>query len=453
MVAIAANLAKAIASAPKPVPAYTPAELAAARAAVNPSITASVAPLQAEQTQANQQTQSQGQAIQGFSTALANMLAGIAPATSQTFTDASDHQALFAKGYSDAVAHLASQGAQDSNNYIQTVGGSGSVPDEGSNLGDVLYNIGGVNPATALSTAGAAFTAAAQRLPATAGTMGLQDMLANANAGQKTSQSYADQIGALEDQRPSLMQKALTSIGNSDATAAYRASELATRNKALKDAEHKLGITNTQPDPTLSKTIGYEVDKNGAPILDKSGNKIVLPGFVQKPDGTFAKAPTATQLGAHAKSVAKRNDATAKALDAMQTWVDKQMGKRGAKQIGVKPETTTSKDPTTGQTVTKYLLPDGTYTDDPTDPNIVKKPIYDLHAKLPANDYQKVFGYVNTYLKNNLKRFDYSNTQIQSMSHSLVDNLYGAPPKAATPSYVGLGNAPATATWTGGSGG
>jgi hypothetical protein len=141
----------------------TPQELA--NQALAP-VLAEIQRQQAEERRRAQQAQQHAQATAG---GLAQVLGGIAPQTQATYKAAGDSTAAYAKGFSAAAAGDSNATAQGLNDILaRTNGGPQQVQAAGSNMGDVLYGLGGFIPGSSLAREGAAFTAAAQNLPATA---------------------------------------------------------------------------------------------------------------------------------------------------------------------------------------------------------------------------------------------------------------------------------------------
>lgn len=166
----------------------TPEQLA--QQALHP-VLAEIQRQQAEERRRAQQAQTAAHQRAG---GLAEVLGGIAPQTQATYQAAGDSTAAYAKGFSAAFSQN-SQAAEAGLNEILAKTGTGQqqVRGAGQAGGDVLYGVGGYIPASGLAREGAAFTAAAQNLPATARFLGQQQ------AGQigLSSREKLEQLNAL----------------------------------------------------------------------------------------------------------------------------------------------------------------------------------------------------------------------------------------------------------------
>jgi hypothetical protein len=128
-----------------------------------------LAEIQRQQAEEKRRAQRAQQHAQGVAGGLAQVLGGIAPQTQATYKAAGDSTAAYAKGFSAAAAGDSNAAAQGLNDILaRTNGGPQQVQAAGQAGGDVLYGLGGYIPASNLAREGAAFTAAAQNLPATA---------------------------------------------------------------------------------------------------------------------------------------------------------------------------------------------------------------------------------------------------------------------------------------------
>lgn len=163
--------------------------------------------------------------------ALANIVAGIGPEVQDTYHQAGQDTAALASGFSSGLRSTADADAQKINSLLDALGapaaqhiGTGKTDD----LADVLYGLGGYIPGNALAREGAAFTSAADMLPATATGQGAQLAQQEIATGQKNVQTLADQLASLEAQRPGLVQNALSQVED-----AATKNEAAAQNSAL----------------------------------------------------------------------------------------------------------------------------------------------------------------------------------------------------------------------------
>lgn len=162
---------------------------------------------QARQDAANA---ARGQSIQGFATAAANLAKGDAAAVQAPFDTAAHTQAGFGAGYSGQMQGAINSDAANSNDFLAKIGSPQHV--NAPQAGDAVYHMGGVVPATALSTAGAGFGAAAGLQPGNIMARGQQDYSANAFKGADADQTFADQIKTLAAQNPKVVRDFLTQL-------------------------------------------------------------------------------------------------------------------------------------------------------------------------------------------------------------------------------------------------
>ncbi|HEY5294325.1 MAG TPA: hypothetical protein VIJ70_02460 [Gaiellaceae bacterium] len=415
----------------QPVPVPVDPDVKAANQSVAAQIAAALAPIRTQEGQAHTQSMLTGDQIAGYTKALAGMLAGIAPATQQTFTDAGNSQATYAKGLSGDAGAAATQDAQNLNAYIAKVGGSGTVADNGGNIANVLYGTGGMIPADQFAKQGAGFVAAAKQLPAEAAGMGQENLATNAANWAKTQQSYANQIANLEAKRPGLVQSALSSM---------KSQEL--RQQAYNAAIAKTNTTNTGTyiDPATGQAVpkvGYTVDPATGNVISQA----TLNAQTRASAAAAAKAAavTAKQSAIHGKAVKARNDATAKAYDTLtQGHFDKLAGTAGAKPLYESP-VIAQKIKQGASTLITYVMKNGgvSQPQNPTAPppaGVKTTPVYGKGVKAPTlPPYQQSFNYTLRYMKTNLARFGYSAAQLVTMTHQIVDPYYPKPAPLPAP--------------------
>lgn len=144
--------------------------------------------------------------------ALADVYAKEAPATDQAYTDAANRQATFAKGFSDAMQTIQQQAVDQSNKLLDQNGAPSGQHLSAGSQGDVVYALGGYNPASVLNAQGAAFKTAALGRAGEAKGLGQQaydEALAKGTANVTT---LRQQLAQIQAQRPNLLQQALNSI-------------------------------------------------------------------------------------------------------------------------------------------------------------------------------------------------------------------------------------------------
>lgn len=200
---------------------------------------------QQQQASADQSAASQQASATAAYAALAQLLQGIGPAVQSGYTNAADHDAMFAKGFSDGLAHIQGQTQSEAGQALALSGGSaGQTPDAGlggTGATNALYETGGYLPASALNREGAAFGAAASMLPNQALGTG-QQTVAGLRAQQGvTDQNFAAQIAGLAAQIPGLQQTALQNLQSYQTQLAGQA-----ENKRQFDAQQGLATANAK---------------------------------------------------------------------------------------------------------------------------------------------------------------------------------------------------------------
>lgn len=168
-----------------------------------------------ERQRAAESNQRTAQNMTGFYSALAGMLKGIGPATASTYANATSQEAAIGKGFSDAQAAIQSGEATDMTSFLTKIG----APQEqvkqvldkvgGPGASDVVYGLGAAIPATALNREGAAFTAAADMLPATGAKMGMENLRGLESDFAKTNQGYDDRVSQILGTLPKTTQDLL----------------------------------------------------------------------------------------------------------------------------------------------------------------------------------------------------------------------------------------------------
>jgi hypothetical protein len=147
-----------------------------------------------------------GQAITGFTGALAGELGDIAPNVQAGYQGAAKDTAAFSKGFSDGLAQLQQGTAQENNEFLGMIGApAGQMQAPGSALADVLYGTSGAIPGASLEREGAAFGAAASMLPAQAAGRGQQELV-------RSQYDYNAQLAELAKRRPELMRQILQEL-------------------------------------------------------------------------------------------------------------------------------------------------------------------------------------------------------------------------------------------------
>lgn len=152
----------------------------------------------------------QGQALTGFTEALADELGAIAPGVQAGYDTAAKTQAAFSRGLADGQAMLQQQAGQQNADFVGLQGGDpNTVSGIGAGASEVSYGLGGYAPASALNQQGAAFGAVARMLPGTSARQG-QENLASLQANTRS------ELGELNAQIPGLAIQAYEQMGGNE---------------------------------------------------------------------------------------------------------------------------------------------------------------------------------------------------------------------------------------------
>lgn len=309
---------------------------------VNPGLDRERAILERQRLQDAETARRQREAIQGFAGARADLLRPVAGEIEQTYKAAGDKTAAWAKGFSMAMQKDVDASASQINSLLQQGGSPQQVQSGGQGAADVLYGTAGLTPATALSNAGSAFSAAARFLPDTAIERGRLDANANLDAATRQNEDYRAKERDIAAKRPELLQAALVQIAGLDNQA--RATEIQESYLLLNAAK------------------AYGQDQNGNPLAGyyKAQDGTIVPaGYTYNPTtGTITKA---YEPGGKNDPAVKQRTAFTNRSNALLA-AGQSIMETGPEWLG-KPLT----NPKPGQFVNtgKFLTPDGKTTNDP----------------------------------------------------------------------------------------
>lgn len=168
------------------------------------SLGAEAAPVQAEQAASDQQYAGQEKDATGVAAALANILKGIGPAVSNTYSTAAQDQELAAKGFSSGMQDALQGNTDNLNAMLKQLAPNApaTIDSKAPQLADVAYGIGGYNPGTAFSKEGAAFSAAADMLPAQATAQGADNVKELQGKALLADQGFANKLAEIAGKLP-----------------------------------------------------------------------------------------------------------------------------------------------------------------------------------------------------------------------------------------------------------
>lgn len=134
---------------------------AAAVAQAKAALAAQTAPITAEQTASDAGFQQRETDATGVAAALQKLLTPIGPAVNGEYQTAAQNQELAANGFSHGMQDALQGNTDNLNAMLAKLGSPATLDSHAGQAGDVLYGLGGYNPGTTFSKAGAAFGAAA----------------------------------------------------------------------------------------------------------------------------------------------------------------------------------------------------------------------------------------------------------------------------------------------------
>lgn len=192
------------------------------------------------QAQSDAAARAQAASISGYTAALAPILAHIAPAVQQGYTQAAGLDALLGKGFGNDLG--TDQGAANSQaqSILNNSGGQaqlGGVQQAigGQGVQNALGFLNGGLPAQGLNQAGAAFGAAAKTLPAAFAGQGQQELGSLAAKQQLADQGFGQKLTDLAAQLPGLVLKNENTLQTQQALQDYHNAQLSINEQRAKD--------------------------------------------------------------------------------------------------------------------------------------------------------------------------------------------------------------------------
>lgn len=375
------------------------------------SVTAALDPqtlaVQQQIDQAKTDAMNQAASQRAAYAALGDIYNSEAQNTDQTYTDAANRQATFAKGFSDAMQQI-QQGAADQGNKLLANNGAPSGQDlSAGNQGDVVYALGGYNPASVLNAQGAAFKTAALGMPAEAKGLGIQ-AADQANAtGAANVQTLQNQLAQVNAQRPSLLTQALNSI-QSQQSNAYQ--DYLAANKGSIFGSDKSGYFSINPSTG-------RITQLTAPVPGATSPKV----FGSAKSGYFTIDPNTNKVTQLTNPVANT-------------------GGSGSTHLQVKTVNghTVVFDPTTGTFTTPG-------TGQPIDPNTLTKPPKPLSASVRAKAVQTVNNNKQGYWGSSTDGSRLSRSELVAAAKASNESLNEFMNDAKAQQAQGVGYVPAVA--------
>lgn len=256
-------------------------------AAAAPQVNAIVRPQLDAATQARdaalQQTQQRADFITNLYKALAAIQQPGADQAAANYQAAGDRQATYAKGFSVGQQLATQKAAEQAQGLVAQQGlPGGQVQDQSQAGADVLYGLGGYNPASVFNAGSAALkTVAGQKTGDTQAAGALLSTAGLLSGGQQAESDYAKQLGQIEAQRAQLLPSLAKDLQNADYQRANYALGVAKANQAAAAAAAKAGAAANTINPTLSAAFGYAVNAQGEIVPDKNGKPIPYTPYVK----------------------------------------------------------------------------------------------------------------------------------------------------------------------------
>jgi hypothetical protein len=267
------------------------------------------------------QKQSQLEADRGMALAQALQQMNIPGRISEVYGNASADIGGLAQAFSGTLRDTAQADTAAQTRMLSGTGQEGAVRNQGENLGNVSYGLGGYIPARSMSESGAAFAAQAALEPSFAARIG-QEKAAEVHASGLTEiDDYAKAIAEARAGAPELINELL---GNQqDAALDDRKFRLSQQKEAYSRLKSERDFLVKQAYLSLAsgdrkrsnEYLGLAQEKEkrmqtAAQGYDMSGN--LLPGFTVDANGNVIKRTTAKSPQAKAAEKAKSNRATAR---------------------------------------------------------------------------------------------------------------------------------------------
>jgi hypothetical protein len=224
--------------------------------------------------------------------ALAGVYKGVSPAVSRAYDQAAQTTLGAGAAFSGSLRDTLASNDADLAAYLDKIApGSAQVATPGGAAADALYGSAGYIPGTSLSREGAAAGAAAARLPATAAGQTAVDV------GRIQREGIAALMAKRAELIPSLMQIGIQEQAQNLYGRQFREEKrqnkrefkLAVAGLKLQQAQEARMLQGMvqdglQIDSSASRVLGYVVDKNGNPVLNKHGDRIKVADSASKGD-------------------------------------------------------------------------------------------------------------------------------------------------------------------------
>lgn len=168
------------------------------------------AQIRREQAEARRQAEADARSIQGFTTALAQIVGAAGPAVDKVYADATNRQQQIAQGFSQQQQQQDQAAAARANALIQSQGGARRIdPGTGS---QVTYAVGGMVPSNLLNETGAAMSSVAHGYGAGVAGRGQQQLMSRQAKAQQEQAKLREMMEELMSRVPGLRQEILDKL-------------------------------------------------------------------------------------------------------------------------------------------------------------------------------------------------------------------------------------------------
>lgn len=338
-----------------PFAASTPAAIdARAAAQAQSEIDPQKAEINRQKALADSQAAAQEAAITGFTKATGELEAGMSPAVSAAYSQATKDVGALGQGISGQVGSdlAASQAADDA--FAQSQGQSGGHTTNAPDVATTLGMLEGVIPGSELAARGAAASAWAAEQPQIAIDAGRQELDKRLAQAKQDDDSYAQQLITLAATYPGLKAQALTQLNQYEMDkATYRMNlsnskaDNARQDRALRDQEQAAGISGASDAAKLNAEYTYKYAalnfKNqqdakkaaaAGKIMDVGASKAM--GYVVYKDGSSNKSIKVAQTGAGSAGAKAQQNKYKDTVTAKKTAVSEAISLLGKPQLAPK---------------------------------------------------------------------------------------------------------------------
>jgi hypothetical protein len=238
------------------------------------------------------------------------------------FQNAGADIAGYAQGFSGGVRETAAADAAQQQRMLSGTGQEGAVRNQGENMGNVLYGLGGYIPGNSLATQGANFAAQAALEPSFARRIGADKASTVYSEGLEGLNEFTRATNEARGEQFEVEQELLSGrrdeIESQTKLAQAQSKDTYNRLKSerdflVKQAYLALASGDRKRSSEYLKLAKQKEARMTAQAqgVDLEGN--VLPGYKRNPDGTVSKVSTATTPAQKAAEKAKTNRTKARA--------------------------------------------------------------------------------------------------------------------------------------------